>query len=360
MGNSPSQVEETVNSEQENPLNKSNFISEDSNNVNENIFAKDKSANIPAVPPSKFITKNDFITTWFSWKNEFLTYVKDIDKAEANKQKWGIMLLNRMGPVGQEIYRTFSFHDKNAQEDINVLIKKFDIYCLYEDKRKNYEDIDKYIKDLQLTAVARNYADPTSIVKEKIIQDISTQCFTGKAALLVEHKGKNFISFLESLDLNDIILFWKQCEDLMAQGNDEKMQKQNSSQVTSSIIECNRCGTKHNRNRCPAWGVQCSKCQQFNHLTEYCKIKYVNDCTKCGTNHIQSRCPAFGELCTKCGKSNHFSWKCHIPFINNCSRCGKDHVASACPAQGKICRQCNKPNHLEEQCASKLSDSTQQ
>lgn len=63
---------------------------------------------------------------------------------------WGIMLLNRMGPVGQEIYRTFSFYDKNTQEDINVLLKKFDIYCIYGDKRKVNEDIDKYINDLKV------------------------------------------------------------------------------------------------------------------------------------------------------------------------------------------------------------------
>lgn len=359
MGNSSSQTEEAVSSEQENPVNRSDSTREDSDNVDEKVLPKDKSANTAAIEPSKFITKSDFIATWFSWKNEFLAYVKDIDKAEANKQMWGIMLLNRMGPVGQEIHRTFSFYDKNAQEDINVLIKKFDIYCIYGDKRKDDEDIDKYINDLKLAAVARNYADPMSIVKEKIIQDIGTQRFTGKAGLLMEHKRENFIPFLQSLDLNDIILFWKQCEDLMAQGNNEEMPKQNSTHATSTIIECNRCGTKHTRNRCPAWGVQCGKCKQFNHLMEYCKIKYVDDCTRCGTSHIQSRCPAFGELCTKCGKSNHFSWKCQIPFINNCSRCGNDHVASACPAQGQICRRCDKPNHLEEQCASKLDDSTQ-
>ncbi|GAB1866301.1 CCHC-type domain-containing protein [Camponotus japonicus] len=351
MGSSSSQ--EALNNEQA-----------DSANANEEIFPKDTPASTAAIVPSKFISKDDFFTTWLSWKDEFLTYMKDIDKEEANRNMWGIMLLNRMGPVGQEIYRTFSFYDKNAEEDINVLIKKFDIYCMYRDKKKVNEDIDKYVNDLKLTAIAHNYADPTSIVREKIIEDISTQCFTGKAALFIERKGTNFIPFLQSLDLNNIILFWKQCEDLMTQkyNNEynEEMPKQNSAHVTSTIIDCNRCGKKHSRNRCPAWGVQCSKCKQFNHLTECCKVKYVDNCTKCGTSHIQSRCPAFGEVCTKCGKSNHLSWKCQIPFINNCWRCGQDHVASACPAQGQICRRCNKPNHLEEQCASKLDDSTQQ
>jgi len=100
-----------------------------------------------SVPPM-FITRDDFIATWFSWKDKFLAYVKNIDKDEANKQMWGTMLLNRMGPVGQEIRKTFSLYDKNADEDLNALMKKFDIYCMYGDKKRGDEDIDKYINDL--------------------------------------------------------------------------------------------------------------------------------------------------------------------------------------------------------------------
>lgn len=122
----------------------------DSANANEEIFPKDTPASTAAIVPSKFISKDDFFTTWLSWKDEFLTYIKDIDKEEANRNIWGIMLLNRMGPVGQEIYRTFSFYDKNTEEDINVLIKKFDIYCMYRDKKKVNEDIDKYVNDLKV------------------------------------------------------------------------------------------------------------------------------------------------------------------------------------------------------------------
>lgn len=97
------------------------------------------------VPP-RFATKDDFIATWFSWKNEFVAYLNSIDRDADKEQMWGIMLLNRMGPIGQEIHRTFSFYDK--REDLKTLIKKFDIYCIYGDKKRGCEDIDKYINDL--------------------------------------------------------------------------------------------------------------------------------------------------------------------------------------------------------------------
>jgi len=52
---------------------------------------------------------------------------------------------------------------------------------------------------LQFIAVAQNYVDPIRIMKEKVIQDISTQRFTGKAALLIESKGEKFIPYLKSV-----------------------------------------------------------------------------------------------------------------------------------------------------------------
>lgn len=106
---------------------------------------------VTTVPPTIFTTKDEFVTTWFTWKNEFLAYLRNIDKTEDKKQMWGIMLLNRMGPVGQKIHRTFPFYaDKNTEEDICVLINKFDIYCMYGDKKRGCKDIDEYINDLKV------------------------------------------------------------------------------------------------------------------------------------------------------------------------------------------------------------------
>ncbi|XP_011871595.1 PREDICTED: uncharacterized protein LOC105564090 [Vollenhovia emeryi] len=264
----------------------------------------------------------------------------------------GIMLLNHMGPIGQEIHRTFVFYDTEPMEDLSVLIKKFDIYCIYGDEKRDCEDIDKYINDLKSIAIAMNCVDPTLVVKEKIIQDICAQLFTGIVTFLQEYKGK-LIPHLRSLELDDIILFCKQSE--MAQ-NMEEPPRQDFHYAKSTALECIRCGTVHKRNQCPAWGVQCNRCKQFNHFTENCKFMYIDNCTKCGTSHVLTHCPAYGELCTKYGKRYHFASKCQIPFMNNCWRCGASYVATMCPAQGRTCRYCNKLNHLEERCASRCKN----
>lgn len=170
----------------------------------------------------------------------------------------------------------------------------------------------------------------------------------------IQSKGANLTSYLQSLNLHQVTLFWKQCEKLTLQKNWEHTQNQISLQ--SAETECARCGGHHSRNSCPAHGKQCDNCKGYNHFKENCRVKYVSDCTKCGTSHVQSRCLAYGESCINCGKSNHFSWLCQVPIVKDCSRCGSDHAISMCPAQGKICARCNKPNHLKEKCLSKVSD----
>lgn len=171
--------------------------------------------------------------------------------------------------------------------------------------------------------------------------------------LLIRSKEENLVSYLQSLDLHKIILFWKQCEELMSQKDHEDIQSQSSFTSQPAELECARCGTCHSRNHCPAYGLQCNNCKGYNHFTNNCRTKYVSDCTKCGTHHVQSRCLAFGELCTNCGKPNHFSWLCKVPIVKNCLRCGEDHAISLCPAQGRVCSRCEKPNHFEKKCLSK-------
>ncbi|KAL6263294.1 hypothetical protein P5V15_006092 [Pogonomyrmex californicus] len=262
-------------------------------------------------------------------------------------------MLMLIGPIGEEAYKNL-FPSVHEVKDLETVLFQLDIHFIFGSRKKqNNENVDKYIDNLMFVAIASNHSDPVGIVKEKIIQDIKSHNFTGKAMLFIRSKGEDLAPFLRSLDLHQITLFWKQCEEFALQKNRENVQAQSSnSQFTE--MQCVRCGTCHDRNSCPAHGAQCDKCKGYNHFTDNCKIKYVSDCSKCGTHHVQSRCLAFGELCRNCGKVNHFSWLCKVPIVKNCLRCGGDHAMSMCPAQGRVCSRCKKPNHMEKKCLSRL------
>ncbi|KYQ56896.1 hypothetical protein ALC60_04100 [Trachymyrmex zeteki] len=303
--------------------------------------------------PPLNVTGRNVGRSWCAWKQNFLSFLQKEDAKEIYKNQWTVILLMLIGPHGEEAYKSLS---QNAREtkDLRTVLLKLDVFFIFGFKKKQEnESINQYIDCLMFTALASNHHDPMSIVKEKIIKDIKNYNFTGQAMIFIQSKGEGLVSYLQSLDLDKITLFWKQCEKLMSQGNHEDTQTQISSDLKLIEIDCARCGTCHSRNRCPAYGLQCDNCKGFNHFKDKCKGKYVSNCTKCGVSHVQSRCHAFGQTCVKCGKANHFSWLCKVPVVKNCLRCGKDHAISMCPAQGHTCSRCNKPNHFEKKCLSK-------
>ncbi|XP_012059149.1 PREDICTED: uncharacterized protein LOC105622340 [Atta cephalotes] len=301
-------------------------------------------------PPLNVTEQRNVGRSWCAWKQNFLSFLQKEDAKEIYKNQWTIILLMLIGPDGKKVYK--NLFPNTQTKDLGTVLLKLDMFFIFGFKEKQKsESIDQYIDCLMLAALASNHSDPVNIVKEKIIKDIKNYNFTEK--VFIQSEGENLESYLQSLDLDKITLFWKQCEKLTLQRNHEVTQTQPFSDLSLIEMECVRCGTCHSRNRCPAYGLQCDNCKGYNHFTNKCKGKYVSNCTKCGMSHVQSRCHAFGQTCVKCGKINHFSWLCKIPFVKNCLRCGKDHAISMCPAQGHTCSRCNKPNHFEEKCLSK-------
>ncbi|XP_014481368.1 PREDICTED: uncharacterized protein LOC106747887 [Dinoponera quadriceps] len=300
------------------------------------------SARLPLI-----MTKNDFTIMWPSWKNKFLIYMKLIDQAENNKEKWGIVLLNRLGPGGQEVYKTFTFDNDQAKEDIDILFEKFDqYYTVINKKRRNGEDIDTYVNDLKIMASIYTI-DIDEVVKKKILEEIPENKFTNSAVNLVPKFS--FPSSVKSLSVQEITYIWMKCENVNF--------TQREKIVNNVVKNCDACSLMHVIGKCPANGKKCGKCNNMNHYIKRCPTQYKDDCSNCGDKHYYHECPAYMNVCSKCHKSNHFYWRCGLKKILNCNFCGTSHimVKRACPAINNICSNCNKVGHIPEKCPNETS-----
>ena len=103
------------------------------------------------MPPKPFMTEEEFFETWYKWKNDFLLFKGALIRTNSDTQQWGNILLNLMGPIGQNIHTAFTFDSPNSTENVDILIQKFDEYYIFSRKKKlPLENVYEYINELEV------------------------------------------------------------------------------------------------------------------------------------------------------------------------------------------------------------------
>ncbi|XP_011149807.2 uncharacterized protein LOC105189419 [Harpegnathos saltator] len=317
------------------------------NNTFKRVFTESEKSISTYQSPLKVLTKDNFALMWFSWKNEFLTYMKSADQAENDKEKWGMMLLNRVGPIGQEIYRTFTFDNDHEKEDINILLNKFDHYCAFENRKKSTdEDIDIYMNNLKVMALQYT-SNVDEIVKKKILEGIDIDKFTNNARNLIPNF--TFSVYIKSLTVQEITCIWMRSENI----NFVKTEK-----IDGNLVKnCSKCSFTHKINKCHACGKYCSECGDMDHHWKRCPSNFKNNCPYCGESHFYRECLAYMNECSRCHRPNHFYWKCgFVKKVLKCRHCDTLHIAStsACPAINNVCVECGKRGHFSSKCGENI------
>lgn len=281
-------------------------------------------------PPKQFMKEEEFFQTWPIWRKDFLIYRKIVNNDRPDNGMCGNMLLNIMGPIGQQIIKRFTFNSLNDKNNLNVLLNKFDEYhTIVSIKRLDGEDTFMYINHLQLKMERANIVYAKEL-RNKISKEIDKNKFTNAARQLLP--SFEFSSHFNNLTLKEIAFIWK---------------------LYDCPQSCNACGNNHsNDETCPAMWKQCSRCNKWNHSCKRCPLIFVCDCKYCGYSHFKRKCPASNEICTKCKKEHHFSWKCQSGQILHCKYCGATHGASRslCLAKDAVCPHCKQKGHFAAKC----------
>ncbi|CAI5693955.1 unnamed protein product [Oreochromis niloticus] len=77
----------------------------------------------------------------------------------------------------------------------------------------------------------------------------------------------------------------------------ERRAAQPEQRLAHAITNCNNCGGSHEakRDKCPAYGQQCHKCQKWNHFQKCCKSSRTRQFKKRPVNHIEMQAPSSDE-----------------------------------------------------------------
>ena len=251
------------------------------------------SINIPV--PSKLVVVGDLATNWKrfkrSWSNyEIAARLKDPTRPEENKTLRTATFLTCLGSDGLDIFDGFTFESDTDKDDIDIVIKKLEEYCIGQKneifERYNFnvrvqqegESVDAYFTALRTLAKTCNFGSLEDVLlRDRIVIGIRNNATRKKLLNMPKLTLKECIDICrthESTAQQLKTMSQQEVNTVQAKPVRHESTRMRKPQVTAKgkEIQCMFCGKRHvrDRNKCPAWGKECTACGKLNHWAAKC------------------------------------------------------------------------------------------
>ena len=245
-------------------------------------------------PPEYLSLQGNIAENWRVWKSRFETYLvaKEMDD-KSNKIKKAV-LLTCIGPEAHERYETFGMA---ADSTLVQVMDKFESHFKGEKRtvfhrfqfwslaRSEGEPIMEFIGKLKLLAKDCEFAEEQNMIRDKVV-------FTVKEKQLKER-------LLRETDLT-----LAKCEEICRafEVTQEEMRKMCTPMTSTASVHA----IKHKREASHVRHQQKPQAKETALPSHKSRWK----CKRCGTRHARGECPAYGKTCTKCQYLHHFASEC--------------------------------------------------
>lgn len=241
--------------------------------------------------PSEFDVNVDNLSESFKrFRTEVEVYFVATETEKKSREVQVARLKNLLGSEGLKLYSTITTL-KPGVETVNSVLDVLEKHCtprknetmvIYKFFSRNQaanEPFERYFTDLKsLVAPCEFGEQEQKLLKSQIIlglYDKSTQ-----ERLLREdpslEKTVSFCKTVEMAELNMKILkahpvkttIDNPTEILEVNRKPQMKRPPEHQDPQDSLYACDRCGFKHAKGRCPAFGKQCSSCKKYNHFAK--------------------------------------------------------------------------------------------
>ncbi len=184
-------------------------------------------------------------------------------------------LLIWVGEKGRDIYNTWEL----SSDDAKKLETYYNGYGTYVKPRTNTvfaryqfhhriqeagEPFDKFATDLKLFMKECEYDKPDEMVRDRIVFGVQSRPIREKLL----QKGSN-LTLKTSIDIAHSHEASQQQLHTITPHAEASVNAVTRSKL---ITDCYYCGRDHPRNKCPAWGSECTKCHKRNHWAAQCEV----------------------------------------------------------------------------------------
>ena len=230
--------------------------------------------------------------SWRKWREEFTLYC-DLALGEAEEIDKIKMFKYLVGPEGREIYSTQHWESDETDRTITIVLETFDRHCEPQRnetverfklnmRQQGDETFESFLTDIKTLAKTCNYGNlEKSILRDRIVVGIKDT-----------HLRERLLR-TKDLDLQT-------AEDMCRASEITKYSVSTLDQA-SAVHKVNEASAVHKVNEATKKSTTESRYQK------------IGKCKFCGTVHefVKEKCPAFGQTCRKCNGINHFESMCY-------------------------------------------------
>ena len=243
-------------------------------------------------PPALDLTGN-LAENWKRFKQRYTLYNIASELTEKDDKTQTSTLLHIIGEAALDIYNTFIFESEDDSMKQDVVLKKFEEYCMpkrnitferhrfFTRDQQPGETIDQYATELRTRSKSCEFGElKDSLIRDRIICGIPEDSL--RERLL---RGDN-------LTLEKVMQLCRAAETT-------KLQAKELAPSGKPVVDAVRAKDRRSNGK-----------GNFSKKSPHASNKGNKTCYRCAQTHEYGACPAHGKTCTKCGKINHFAKAC--------------------------------------------------
>ena len=216
----------------------------------------------------------------------------DVAMSEKTEKEKCKAFLYVIGKEGREIFNTFVFAEEQ-KDKLEPLLEKFESYCI---PKKNVtmerhkfntrtqgstELIDQFVTDLKNIARDCEFGDikndlirdrivcgtSSEKVKERLLREDKLTLEKAISICRADEESKRQIQKMHEEQGNIVHAVKNKGKSKGASGGARPKE------FSDKKFHCGKCGTLHEKRKCPAYGKLCHKCKMPHHYAKFCKSK---------------------------------------------------------------------------------------
>lgn len=268
--------------------------------------------------PLQFDSVGNMLGKWINFKQQLKIFITAAGLDRVSELRKSAILLNCMGPEGQNIYYNLMKKSNSDTPKFDDLVKEFDAY--FEPKQNELINTFKFNNRIQTEGESFDsfYSDLRRLVKNCNFQDLEERMLRDRIVIGIFDK-KVQKKLLESSNLT-LDLAVDRCRAAELSEEHMKTMQRHEESLMVDVVQSQRPEVKYNSN-------YSKDKNDGNSKNNYSRQLYR--CKKCAYEHGPRRCPAFGKTCTICKKLNHFAQGCRfkkVDFVEQSKENGDNSV----------------------------------